>query len=150
VKDLKNLIAESPKRDVVVADCVALINSEVKSKSGLSGVAVKAAFAVVKALKPRILEESVESLLDEFVDQLQPYYARYQEEGSPGTLESYLGARAESLADSLLSITDKRAGRSKNKTMVKAYEKLRPKGKVHVAQAAPGIGRVLDKNVSSC
>jgi hypothetical protein len=51
------------------------------------------------------------------------------------------------MAEALLSITDQRARRASNKTMVKAYNKLRPKGKVHVEAATPGIGRVLDKHV---
>ena len=39
-------------RPKVVADCGKLIEEEVDSKGGLSGFAVKAAFAVVKAVKP--------------------------------------------------------------------------------------------------
>jgi hypothetical protein len=149
VKELKNLANDPVKRKPVIADCVDLINAEVKSKGGLSGMAVKAAFAVVKALKPHILEESVENLLDEFVEAMQPLYSTFQEEGSVGTLEAYLPRHAESMADALLAITDRRAERAKNKTLANAYFKLRPKGKIHVGQAAPGIGRVLDKHVGS-
>lgn len=149
MKDLKDLVTEEKKRNEVIADCVQLVNDEVKSKGGLGGAAVKAAFAVVKAIKPGILEESVDSLLDEFVEALQTYYARYQDEGSPGTLSSYLPPRATDVAEDLLGITDRRAERASNKTLVKAYKKLRPKGKVHVEQAVPGIGRVLDKHTPS-
>jgi hypothetical protein len=149
VKDLRNLVNKPEQRELVVRDCVDLVNAEVKSKKGLGGVAVKAAFAVVKAIKPRILEESVDSLLDEFTAAVQPFYERFQQEGNTGTLETYLSARAPDVAEALLSITDRRADRAKNKTMVKAYHKLRPKGKVHVEQATPGIGRVLDKHIPS-
>lgn len=149
MKDLRNLVNEETRRGAVIVDCVELINAEVKSKKGLSGVAVKAAFAVVKAIKPKILEESVDSLLDDFVDAVQPFYRRHQEEGSADTLESYLSRQASEVAESLLAITDKRAERASNKTLVKAYFKLRPKGKVHVEQATPGIGRVLDKHVAA-
>jgi hypothetical protein len=149
VKELKNLASDPVKRKPVIADCVSLINAEVKSKGGLGGLAVKAAFAVVKAIKPHILEESVDNLLDEFVEALQPLYATYQEEGNVGTLEAYLPRHGEAMADALLAITDRRAERAKNKTLANAYFKLRPKGKVHVEQAAPGIGRVLDKHIPS-
>jgi hypothetical protein len=148
VKDLKNLAEDEAKRGAVIGDCVQLINAEVKSKRGLGGVAVKAGFAVVKAIKPKILEESVDSLLDDFVDALQPYFQRFQEEGA-SSLESYLPQRSSDVAESLLAITDARAERASNKTLVKAYYKLRPKGKVHVEQATPGIGRVLDKHIPS-
>jgi hypothetical protein len=124
-----------------------LIESEVKSKKGLGGAAVKAAFAVVKAIKPGVIRDSVDGLLDEFVEVLQGFYETYQEGGSSGTLEGYLEGRSLEVAEGLLGITDRRAERSKNKTMVKAYRKLRPKGKVHVEQAVPGIGRILDRHV---
>lgn len=145
MKQLKSIIEGESQRAAVIGDCVQLINTEVKSKRGLSGAAVKAAFAVVKALKPRILEESVDGLLDDFIDVLQPYYEGFQQDGS-GKLETYLDRRGDQVAESLLGITDRRAERASNKTLVKAYKKLRPKGKVHVEQAVPGIGRVLDKH----
>ena len=150
MKELKNLITDPAKRQPIVGDCVHLIDSEVRSKSGLSGIAVRAAYALVKAFKPGMVESTVDALLDEFVAELQPVYARYQEEGSPGTLESYFGPpRSEEVAEKLLIITDRRAERTKHKTIAKSYFKLRPKGKEHVAQAASGIGRVLDKHVAA-
>jgi hypothetical protein len=148
VKELKNLTSDPSRRETIIKDCVELIDSEVRSKTGLGGVAVRAAYAVVKAFKPRMVEDSVDGLLDEFTAELQPVYARYQEEGSPGSLESYFGPpRAEEVADRLLVITDRRAEKTRHKTVAKAYYKLRPKGREHVAMAAPGIGRVLDKHV---
>jgi len=149
VKELKTLIADPTRRQAVVKDCAELIDSEVKSKGGLSGITVKAAFAVVKAFKPRMVEDAVEGMLDEFTDGLQPLYAKYQEEGSQGTFEAYLGAHATQVADALLVITDRKAEKTKHQTLAKAYHKLRPKGKVHVEQAAPGVGRVLDKHLAS-
>ena len=149
MKELKNLISDPPQREQLITDCVDLINSEVRSKSGLSGMAVKTAFSVIKAIKPRILEDSVDSLLDEFVDALQPFYASYQEGGEQGSMESYLDARRSEVSDGLLAITDRRAARSRNKTIPKAYNKLRPKGKTHVEAATPGVGRVLDKHLPS-
>lgn len=147
MKELKNLIAKPEDRQAVISDCVALVNSEVDSKTGFSGAAVKMAFAVVKALKPKILEELVDGLLDEFVAALEPFYAKYQEAQSSDKLEKYLRPQSSQVAEALLSITDRRAQKSTTKVLVKAYEKLRPKGKVHVEEAVPGIGRVLDKHV---
>lgn len=149
MKDLKTLASEAPKRAALVTDCSDLINAEVKSKGGLGGMAVKAAFAVVKAFKPRIIEDSVEGLLDDFVAELQPFYQQFQEAGSPGTLEQWLPGRGSEIAERLLTITDRRAEASSKDTLKKAYFKLRPKGKEHVITAVPGIGRVLDKHVTT-
>lgn len=150
MKELKNLIADSARREAIVKDCAQLIDTEVQSKSGLGGLAVRAAYAVVKAFKPRMVEDSVDALLGEFTVELQPLYARFQDEGSQGTLEAYFGKpRAGEVAEKLLGITDRRAERSSHKTIAKTYFKLRPKGKEHVEQAAPGIGRILDKHLAA-
>ncbi len=150
MKELKNLVTDPARREGIVKDCVELINSEVHGKSGLSGMAVRAAYAVVKAFKPRMVESTVDALLDEFTVELQPIYAHYQEEGSPGTLEGYFAApRSADVAEKLLVITDRRAEKTSHKTIAKTYFKLRPKAKEHVGQSAPGIGKILDKYVGA-
>jgi hypothetical protein len=148
VKQLDKL-TQPPLRAELIRDCALLVESEVRSKKGISGALVKAAFATVRAFKPSIVTDAMDGLLDEFIAALAPYFTRYQEEGGAGTMEGYLSPRTAEAADSLLSITDKRADNSKHKTLVKAYHSLRPKGKVHVEQAIPAVGRLLDKHVSS-
>ena len=145
MKDLTKLFDDEEQRVHVIADCVALVNAEVKSKSGLSGIAVKTAFGLVKAIKPNMIENAVNGLLDEWGEELQKYYVRFQEEGENGNLERYLGARAGDVAEKLLSVTDKRASTADSKTAAKAYKKLRPKGKLHVETAVPKLGKLLDK-----
>ena len=148
MKQLADLLAEADTRRAVVNDCVELIDAEVRSKKGFTGAAVKTAYKVVKAIKPGMIPESVNNLLDDFVVELQKFYGDYQQQGESGTLEAFLGARASDVAENLLTVTDRRAERAKSKTMVKAYKKLRPKGKEHVTIAVPGVGRVLDKHVA--
>jgi hypothetical protein len=149
VKELKNLLTDPARRQSIVKECAQLIDSEVHGKSGLSGMAVRAAYAVVKAFKPSMVENTVDALLDDFTVELQPIYAQYQE-GSQGTLEGYFGApRAADVAEKLLIITDRRAESTKHKTIAKTYFKLRPKAKEHVGQAAPGIGKILDRYVGA-
>ena len=147
MKQLKDLVEDSAKREKIINDCVTLIDEEVASKRGLSGAAVKAAYMVVKKIKPGVIRESVNNLADEFIGEAQPFYEKYQDEGSKGTLEQYFRPRASEIAEALLGVTDRRAQRASNKTMVKAYNRLRPKGKQHVEAAVPGVGRMLDKSV---
>ena len=121
-----------------------MVSDEVNEKRGFTGLAVKAAFKAVKAFKPNIIESVMEALLDEFATQLEPFYSDYLKSGEPD-LKSYLCQRDEEIADALLKITDSRAERSKLKTLVKAYEKLRPQGRKHVAEAVPSIANLLQK-----
>jgi len=126
-----------------VADAVRLIEEEVESKGGLSGIAIKGAFMVVKAVKPGFINEAVDHMLDDFVRRLEPFHTEAQQKNEP--IGPFLNARASAVADALLAISDERAARAKNQTVKKAYEKLRPSGKKHVETAVPRLGRLIAK-----
>ena len=49
---LGDVINDPKKKPAIVADCCTLIDEEVSSKGGLSGLAVKAGYAAVKGVKP--------------------------------------------------------------------------------------------------
>jgi hypothetical protein len=134
-------------RPKVVADSVRLIEEEVESKGGLSGIAIKGAFMVVKAVKPGFINEAVDHMLDDFVRRLEPFHTEAQQKNEP--IGPFLNARASAVADALLAISDERAARAKNQTVKKAYEKLRPSGKKHVESAVPRLGRLIAKYTSA-
>lgn len=140
---LQEILLVPGNRPKVIADCVTLIQEEVDSKGGLTGLAVKGAFAVVKAVKPGFVTEAVDHMLDDFVRRLEPFYADAQARNEP--VSAVMNARATEVADALLAISDERAGRAKNQTLKKAYEKLRPTGKKHVEAAVPRVGRLIAK-----
>ena len=98
----------------------------------------------MKAVKPGIIPDVVNVLLDDFVTQLDPFYSRHQESGG-GDFKKRLIGEADAVADALLAITDGRADRSKHRTLVKAYKKLRPQGKKQVVTAMPRIADMLVK-----
>lgn len=133
-------------RPKVVADCVRLIEEEVDSKGGLSGLAIKGAFMVVKAVKPGFIADSADHMLDDFVRRLEPFHTEAQQKNEP--IGPFLNARAATVADALLAISDERAARARNQTVKKAYEKLRPTGKKNVEAAVPRLGRLIAKYAS--
>jgi hypothetical protein len=140
---LNELLLVPGNRPKVIADCVRLIEEEVDSKGGLTGLAVKGAFALVKAVKPGFVAEAVDNMLNDFVARLEPFHAAAQSRNEP--TGPYLNARAGEVAEALLAISDERAARAKNATLKKAYEKLRPTGKKHVEAAVPRVGRLIGK-----
>ena len=144
--NLNDILLVPGNRPKVIADCAKLIEEEVDSKGGLTGLAVKAAFAVVKAVKPGFVNEAVDHMLDDFVKRLEPFWADAQAKNEP--IGALLNARAPQVADALLTISDDRAAKSTNNTLKKAYEKLRPTGKKHVEQAVPRVGRLIQKYAS--
>lgn len=145
-KTLADYVGVAPARDRVVADCVTLVDEEVKSKGGLSGVAIKGAYGTVKAIKPRFVPEVIDALFDDWVAKLEPYYAKWRNGGS-GSLAEFLTARSDDVAEDLLSVTDTRAARSKHKTATKLYGKMRPSAKRNVAAAIPKLGALMERHV---
>jgi hypothetical protein len=143
------MLDDASKRPAILTDCERLIEQEVKAKSGLSGVAIKGGYKVVCKVKPGVIRESMDSLLDDFVDRVEPFWAQHRDVGSgkPEDFASYLQNHASDVADALLGITDDRARRAKNRTMKSAYDKLRPQAKKHVQQAVPGVARMLTKHL---
>ena len=143
---LNEMLLAPGVRPKVIADCVQLINEEVDSKGGLTGLAVKGAYALVKAVKPGFVTEAVDHMLNDFVTRLEPFWAEAQAKNEP--LGPLLNGRAPQVADALLAISDERASRSTNASLKKTYEKLRPTGKKHVEQAVPRVGRLVQKYAS--
>ena len=138
---LKELFAE--KRSQAIDDCVDLIDAEVKDKGGLSGMAIKAGYAVVNGVKPTFVREAVDHLLDEFADKLDPIYQEAKQKNEK--IAPYFEKEKARAADGLLQITDEKAKRSKSGSVVKTYEKLRGTAKQHVESAMPRIGKLVEK-----
>ena len=146
MSQLKNILLQSGNRERVIGDCVNLVESEVASKSGLGGMAVKTAFGVIKKLNPSIIHMAVNKLIDDFVDAMTPFYEDYQ--SANGTnLESHWNGKRQQMADALLGVTDKRIAKVNHKTIKKAYEKLRPSGAKHVEASIPGIAQVVARYI---
>jgi len=144
---LTEILTVPGTRPKVVADCVTLVQEEVDSKGGLSGLAIKGAYALVKAVKPGFVTEALDHMLDDFATRLEPFWADAQAKNEP--VGALMNARAGEVADALLAISDARAARAKNQGAKKAYEKLRPTGKKHVEAAVPRLGRLIAKYTSA-
>ena len=149
MKDLKTLIDTPEKRSAIVKECAALVDAEVAKKGGFSGMAVKTVYKMFKALKPGVVEDAVDGLLDDFVGALNGFFEQYQQAGASGSFGAFLSGRAADVAERLLSITDERARKTTMKTVANLYNKLRPKAKTHVIEAVPAVGQLLDKHVAS-
>jgi len=147
IPSLKEQVVQGNKRAAVIDDALQVLDAEVADKSGLSGLAVKGAFAVVKGIQPGFIRTVVDNLLDDFLDSLNPIY---QEAVSTGkTPGKHLEQNAGRMADALLSITDARAERAQRPAIKKTYEKLRPTAKKHVEAAAPRLGGLLDRHAQA-
>lgn len=147
---LKAALLDSDKRGFVVTDLENLVDEEVKDKSGLSGGVIKTGYAAVKKVKPGIIWGVIDTLLDEFVEALEPHWTAYCASPSgaapAGDFGAHLAAHPQPVSEALLTVTDRRAEKSSRAAITSIYSKLRPKAQEHVIEALPRLGRVVEKH----
>ena len=141
---LADALNDPTKKPAIVTDCCTLVDEEVASKGGLSGLAVKAGYAAVKGVKPGFIAEVVNRLLKDFADQLDPLWEEGRKKGDPA---AHLVSNKSRVADALLSVTDSKAKSSKSSVVRGTYEKLRGSAKKNVEEAVPRLAKVLQKHV---
>ncbi len=142
---LSEVVADPARRKRVVDDGVAVIEAEVADKGGLSGLAIKAAFAMVQRLKPGFVGGTLNHLLNDFARQIDPFWADCQ--ATQEATRTYFVRRAPTVADALLKITDDRA-RTAAGPVRNTYDKLRPQAQKHVQEAMPRLADLLKKHAS--
>lgn len=143
---LPELLGGPDKRAAVVSDSLKVLDAEVADKGGISGMAVKTGYKVVKGISPDFLQKVVNGLLDDFLVALDPYYQQAVSSGK--NPKDVLVANSPQVADSLLAITDARAERAKNPMIAKTYGKLRGTAKKHVEAAVPRLGELFERHVN--
>ena len=143
---LKASLLDSDRRDQVVTDLVDFVDREVAAKSGLSGGLIKTGYAAVKKVKPGIIRHAVDSMLDEFTDALEPYWAAYRVQPVAGGFGADLAARPQEVSQALLAVTDRRAERSSRGSVTSVYGRLRPKGQDNVIEALPRLGDLVERH----
>jgi hypothetical protein len=130
------------KKAMVVDDCCNMIETQLASKSGISGIALKTAFAALKGVKPGYIPYIVEQLLPECLKAVDPVWTQGVEKGDP---VGYVIANSSDTADALLGVTDTRVKKVKRQIVRGTYEKLRGSAKKHVEEAVPDLANIIDK-----
>jgi hypothetical protein len=144
MSSLTEALTSDSKKAAVVEDCLELIDSEVADKGGLSGLAIKAGYGVVKGIKPGFIKQAVSDLLPDFATALQPIYDEAKSKSKP--VADYMKDNSARVADALLAITDAKAQRSKSGAVKGTYEKLRGSAKKNVEAAVPRLGKMVEKH----
>ena len=141
VAHLSEHLEDPAARPAVIADACALIDKQVAATVGVSGLAMRSAYRVVKGVRPGMVSHAVDGLLGQFADQLDPFYQEQLATGIP--LEQILVDQRTSMAEALLSITDDRAQRTSNRPVRRAYQRVRGSARGYVEAAAPGIAGLI-------
>jgi hypothetical protein len=138
--NLVELLGKPPAREQVIAECVDLIDAQVKQK----GFLIKSAYATIKAIKRKFVPEVVDSLLDDWLTKLQPHFDKWGA-NKTSSLNDFLVARGDDVAEDLLSVTDERAEKTTHTTAKKMYLRMRDGAKKNVIEAIPDLAKMVEK-----
>lgn len=146
---LKDKLLENGARDSVVVDCVHLVDHQVASKSGVTGLMIKGGYKAFKAIKPTIVKDAVNILLEDFVVVLDRHYDEYRSEEADKSksFEIWAVGRDRKIADDMLGITDGMMERSNKKAIRKIYQGMRKVAEKNVAEAVPDMAHLIVKHV---
>ncbi|MEH1931375.1 DUF6918 family protein [Nostoc sp.] len=128
------------KKAMVIDDCCKMIEGQLASKSGMSGLALKTAFAALKGVKPGYISDVVEQILPQCFTALDPVWNEGVEKGDP---IEHLSTNRSYTADALLGVTDARVKNTKRQIVRGTYEKLRGSAKKHVEEAVPDLAKLI-------
>jgi hypothetical protein len=141
---LQEMLLRPEVEPQVVSDTLALVDTELASKSGMSGAAIKVAFKAITAFAPGYYQETVRGMIPNMVYQLAPFWADFQVSGS-ADFGDYLSKRGEEVSEALLAVTDEMAGRSGRAPVVKAYKAVRGGAGKNIEAALPNLGAMIQK-----
>ncbi len=137
-------LLDPAKRPQVVAAIAKVLDEEVSSKSGLSGIALKGAYASAKKAKEGIVDKGANAMLPDVAAALQPYW----EGKGDQSFAAHLTQHKSAVADALLKVVDDKAANPDNATLAKIYKPIRGKAKGYVEEALPKLGAALEPFVS--
>jgi hypothetical protein len=132
---------QDPQMKVSIAtDCAKLIDEQVAAKGGISGLALKATYGVVKGLGSNYVIGAIERLLPDVLVALDPIWHEGIVAGDP---VNHLSDRPSETADRVLSVTDARIEKTSNGVVRGAYNKLRQSVKRDVEAAIPDLAKII-------
>ena len=146
---LKDYLSQPDKRPQIISDCAKLVDGEVAAKSGVTGLMIKGGYKAFKAIKPTMVENAVDHLLDDFAVVLDRHYETYlgADPGRRVPFDAWAKNRDAVIADDLLKVTDGIMERSNKVAIRKIYMGLRKVAQRNVAEAVPAVGRLAIKYV---
>jgi hypothetical protein len=143
---LSDTVHDERIRAGMIEDCVKLMDEQVAAKTGLSGMALKTAYNVVKNVGPSYIPGAIGRLLPEVCHALDPLWREGMQMGDP---VAHLTQNRSLAADTLLSVTDARMERVGTGVVRASYNKLRKSVKRDVEEAIPDLAKIIDTHVQA-
>ena len=130
--------------------CCSLIDKRALSGRGIKGATIRAGYAAVRKVKPGIVGYSIGKFMPEFLEALQPFYARALEgcapEAVPGAFRGILLSEKRDVAECLLKVTDSRIGQARAPVQL-AYSALHKEAVHQIEAAVPELAELLEMHL---
>ena len=140
---LTALLEEESRREDLVAD---VVEDHIAQRTGLRGVALRAAIAAVHRKLPDAIPRSVRRLLPDFTAALEPMHARSR--GATGAeFAKILKRDRAQVAAAVLAIADARAAASTSAALKAFYARFRSTVEREAEALVPGLADVLAKHL---
>ena len=142
---LTHKIEDPAVKTAIANDCAQLIDRQVSAKGGLSGIALKAAYGVVKGIGTNYVPGAIKRLMPETCAAVEPVWEAGVAKGDP---VAHLTAESDRTADLILGATDARIARVNNGLIAGTYNKLRKSIRPEVITAVPEVAQILNKHIN--
>lgn len=140
---LRETLTSPQTKPAVVADLGGLIETEVSNLGGLTGVAVKAAYAAAKAKEPKIAQRAAGGYLGAFSDALDPFWTQFQGAGG-GDFGAYLQDNSAAVTAALEKAMDAEAPSGGSQRAM--YDRFKGQGVKVLSGALPQLGALIQKH----
>lgn len=140
---LREALTAPETKPKVVADLAELIDSEISGMSGLSGIAVKTAFAAAKKRSPDLVTKVANGYVGTLADALQPLWTKFTQAGG-SDFGSYLVANEKEASDAVISAVDAAAPSGGQQRAM--YDKFKPQAVKVLTKALPRLGAIIQKH----
>lgn len=134
---VSDVLLDPSRRAYAVHVLAEVVDDEVAGKRGISGAAVRAAYAAVRRIDRGVVPRAVDEMLPDFARVLDVHWSE------DGDLPVRLADHADEVAEALLGITDAQADHSHHAALAVVYRTLRPHAVQHVRAALPRLGRAV-------
>lgn len=131
-------------RPAVVADLARVLDQEVQSTTGISGMAIKTAYAGATKARPDAVSRAIGKALPDLAGALEPHWAGFQASGERD-FGAYLSQRGDDVTDAILAVADARYAGSDG-AAARTYRTLRGSAAARVRAALPRLGAALQRH----
>lgn len=143
---IKPVLQNAIVRQDFIRDCVSVIEAQVESQRGFSGIVFKNSYSMLGKLVPQATWQATDFLIDEFAEQMEPFLQEFSDRNEGDhLLPVFLSQKADRIAEALLKVTDTKAKTFDSSAILSLYKSLRPHAKKQVERAVPDIAQILQK-----